>query len=98
MDIVTEMGGLRDATRTASDCLNEAILLDITYADRKVIGHIRAGSADRDGPSSPGRRLCWALVKPVVFFFPCVSPVPRGVSPRGAVLGKRLASQNGLDL
>ena len=47
MDMVIERGGLRDAT--ASEYRNKAILLDVTYADPQAVGHMRAGSADRDG-------------------------------------------------
>ena len=32
-----------------SECRNKAILLDVTYAGPKAMGHVRAGSADRDG-------------------------------------------------
>ena len=47
MDIVIERGGLRDAT--AAEYRNKAILLDVTYADPQAVGHMRAGSANRDG-------------------------------------------------
>ena len=47
MDIVIEMEGLRDAT--AAEYRNKAILLDVTYADPQAVGHMRAGSANRDG-------------------------------------------------
>ena len=46
-DMVIERGGLRDAA--ASEYRNKAILLDVTYADPQAVGHVRAGSADRDG-------------------------------------------------
>ena len=47
IDMVIEKGGLGDAT--ASEYRNKTILLDITYADPQAVGHMRAGSADRDG-------------------------------------------------
>ena len=47
MDIVIERRGLRDAT--ASEYRNKAILLDVAYADPQPAGHMRAGSANRDG-------------------------------------------------
>ena len=47
MDVVIERGGLRDAT--AAEYRNNAILLDVTYADPQAMGHMRAGSADGDG-------------------------------------------------
>ena len=47
MEIVIEKGGLRDAT--ASEYRKKAILLDVRYADAQAVGHMRAGSADRDG-------------------------------------------------
>ena len=55
MDMVIEREGPRDAT--ASEYRNEAILLDVTYADPQAVGHMLAGSADRDGlaASSPRR-------------------------------------------
>ena len=46
IDNLIERGGLRDAT--SSDCRNKAILLDVTNADPQAVGHMRAGSADRD--------------------------------------------------
>ena len=46
MGMAINRGGLRNAT--SSDYCNKAILLDVTYAYQSV-GHIRAGSADRDG-------------------------------------------------
>ena len=47
MDMVIEWEGLRDAT--ASEYRNKAMLLDVTYADPQTVGHMHAGSADRDG-------------------------------------------------
>ena len=47
MDMAVERGGLRYAT--ASEYRNKAILLDVTYADPQAVGHMREGSADRDG-------------------------------------------------
>ena len=47
MDIVIERGGLRDAT--ASEYHNKAMLLDVMHADPQVVGHMHAGSTDRDG-------------------------------------------------
>ena len=47
MDMVIEREGLRDAT--ASKYRNKTILLDVTYADPQAVGHMRAGSAYRDG-------------------------------------------------
>ena len=47
MDMVIEKRGFRDAT--ASEYSNKAIPLDVTYADPPAVGHMRAGSADRDG-------------------------------------------------
>ena len=46
MDLVIERGGLRDAT--AAEYRNKAILLDVTYVDSQAVGHMRAGSANRD--------------------------------------------------
>ena len=45
--IVIEGGGLRDAT--AAEYRSKAILLDVTYADPQAVGHMHAGSANRDG-------------------------------------------------
>ena len=47
MDIVIEKGGVRDAT--AAEYRNKAILLDVTYVDPQAVGHMRTGSANRDG-------------------------------------------------
>ena len=47
IDMVIEKGGLRDAT--ASEYRNKTILLDVTYADAQAVGHMRSGSADREG-------------------------------------------------
>ena len=44
MYIVIETGDLRDAT--ASEYRNEAILLDVTYADSQAVDHMCAGRAD----------------------------------------------------
>ena len=49
MDIVMEAGGLRDAT--ASEYRNKSILPDVTYADPQAGVHMRAGSADLNGPA-----------------------------------------------
>ena len=47
MDIVIERGGLRDAA--ALEYRNKATLFGVTYADPQAAGHMRAGSANRDG-------------------------------------------------
>ena len=44
MDMVIEREGPRDAT--ASEYRNEAILLDVTYADSQAVDHMCAGRAD----------------------------------------------------
>ena len=50
MDIVVERGGLRDDT--AAEYRNKAILLDVTHADPQAVGHMRAGSTNRDGSAA----------------------------------------------
>ena len=50
MDIVIEMGGVRDAT--SSEYRNKAILFDITHADPQARVHMRDGSADQDGSAA----------------------------------------------
>ena len=50
LDIVTEAGGLRHTT--VSDFRDKSILLDVTYADPQAGVHMRAGSADRNGPAA----------------------------------------------
>ena len=50
MDIMIEAGGLRDAT--APEYRDNLILLDVTYADPQAGVHLRAGSADRNGPAA----------------------------------------------
>ena len=47
MDLVIERGGLRDAA--ALEYRNKATLFGVTYADPQAAGHMRAGSANRDG-------------------------------------------------
>ena len=47
MDMIIERGGFRDAT--PSEYRKKAILFDVTYADPQAMGHMREGSADRDG-------------------------------------------------
>ena len=50
MDIVIEMGGIRDAS--ASDFRHKSILIDITYVDPQAGVHLRARSADHDGSAA----------------------------------------------
>ena len=63
MDIVIEAGGLRDST--ASEYRDKSILLDVTYADPQAGVHMRAGSADRNGPaaSTSARKSTTTLVR-----------------------------------
>ena len=69
MDIVIEAGGLRDAT--ASEYRDKSILLDVTYADPQAGVHMRAGSADRNGPaaSTSEARKCNRYARPGQVFF-----------------------------
>ena len=63
MEMVIEKGGLKDAT--ASEYRNQAILLDVKYAEPQAVGHIRAGSADQDGlAASKSEHKCNHYARP----------------------------------